>query len=255
MTHTTHSTPRPAPDAPFSSDASGEPHTEAGAGDGAEAPALLTDAKLDELDGRLSRVGWYIIEGGQRYVDDAPMEARTAIQQLRGQLAAMTAERDALVGASLDLAYSMRVIRDNTTSPGSKSVAASALRRWESQPTTALDHMLAQAKAEGMREAAAMLNEDVMIREADASRFRQGSDPHYYRMDRARVVKDHADAILAAAQKEAWAKSGSPKWGPSFPPSSCNAWEDCAHDGVCYDPAGCNGGSMNTYEDEEPRHD
>src|SRR5687768_12831842 len=26
-----------------------------------------------------------------------------------------------------------------------------------------------------------------------------------------------------------------------FPPTSCNAWEDCAHDGVCHDPQGCGG--------------
>jgi hypothetical protein len=25
----------------------------------------------------------------------------------------------------------------------------------------------------------------------------------------------------------------------AFPPASCNAWEDCKHDGVCHDPLTC----------------
>ena len=31
------------------------------------------------------------------------------------------------------------------------------------------------------------------------------------------------------------ARGGSSKWGPDFPPSTCTAWEDCAHDGICHD--------------------
>lgn len=27
----------------------------------------------------------------------------------------------------------------------------------------------------------------------------------------------------------------------AFPPTSCNAWEDCNHDGLCHDPQGCGG--------------
>jgi hypothetical protein len=29
------------------------------------------------------------------------------------------------------------------------------------------------------------------------------------------------------------------KWGPEFPSSSCNAFEDCYSDGVCHDPDQC----------------
>jgi hypothetical protein len=30
---------------------------------------------------------------------------------------------------------------------------------------------------------------------------------------------------------------------PDFPPSTCNAWEDCRHDKVCHDPENCRIGS------------
>lgn len=43
---------------------------------------------------------------------------------------------------------------------------------------------------------------------------------------------------------------GSSKWGAAFPPSSCNAWEDCYHDGVCHDPNGCGAPSQNYADDE-----
>ncbi|MER9662326.1 hypothetical protein [Mesorhizobium sp. M0159] len=31
-----------------------------------------------------------------------------------------------------------------------------------------------------------------------------------------------------------------------FPPTACNAWEDCASDGLCHDPQGCGGIGSNT---------
>jgi len=48
-------------------------------------------------------------------------------------------------------------------------------------------------------------------------------------------------------------RTGCSKWGPGFPPSSCNAWEDCAHDGWCHDQDQCQiKGPAEPDEDDEP---
>ncbi len=38
-----------------------------------------------------------------------------------------------------------------------------------------------------------------------------------------------------------------------FPPSCCNAWEDCNHDGVCHDPQTCGGFGPNSRNEREIR--
>ena len=45
--------------------------------------------------------------------------------------------------------------------------------------------------------------------------------------------------------------SGSSKWGPSFPPARCTAWEDCHHDGICHDP-NCGAPSQHDDDDHTP---
>lgn len=35
-----------------------------------------------------------------------------------------------------------------------------------------------------------------------------------------------------------------------FPPTSCTAWEDCEHDGLCHDPKDCGGVGPNSSEPE-----
>lgn len=37
----------------------------------------------------------------------------------------------------------------------------------------------------------------------------------------------------------------------AFPPSSCNAWEDCKHDGVCHDPHLCGAVGHNQRGDDD----
>lgn len=156
MTHTTHSTPHPALD-------SGEPHTEAGAGDGV---------------GASERAGRWIVENGKEFerfrqnftttllirgpnMTLPEMSARLCwmrdeITSLTAQLAAITAERDALVGAVIEQAtWQVR-----SSVPGHMMVcdtericdAVRALTTTDA--TAALDHIRAQAKAEGLREAA-----------------------------------------------------------------------------------------------------
>ncbi len=59
-------------------------------------------------------------------------------------------------------------------------------------------------------------------------------------------------AILRAAEGDApgiqWDSDEN-----EFPPSRCNAWEDCQHDGLCHDPTGCGAAGPNTLgEGEDP---
>lgn len=96
------------------------------------------------------------------------------LRKLKAQLAAMTAERDALVGAAY--AASAEWCRKNERH--GSIPAYNILRLTPADAATALDHIRAQAKAEGMRKAA-----------KEAGRYLS--------------VADAQEAILAAAQKEA----------------------------------------------------
>ena len=47
--------------------------------------------------------------------------------------------------------------------------------------------------------------------------------------------------LSAGRQPPAVSGLAAPQSQRSFPPTSCNAWEDCVHDGVCHDPQSCGG--------------
>lgn len=61
----------------------------------------------------------------------------------------------------------------------------------------AAEALLARAYEAGRDDAAGGLDRDVADREADANRFRGGSNPHHYRMNLAQAVKYHAEQIRA----------------------------------------------------------
>lgn len=119
-------------------------------------------------------------------------ETADVIARLQAQLAAITAERDALAGAAyesaakkaqrlVDLAKTRGHVHHRDT------IAKNIRSLTPAHATAALDHIRAQAKAEGLREAAAMLDmEDACV---------DGMVKMWMRNRRAE--------ILAAAEKEA----------------------------------------------------
>lgn len=101
---------------------------------------------------------------------------RQEVKRLAAELKAMTAERDALVGAAY--AASAEWCRKNERH--GSIPAYNILRLTPADAATALDHIRAEAKADGIREAAAIcMDEDVGY-----------------------SCTDCYQAILAAAQKE-----------------------------------------------------
>lgn len=74
-------------------------------------------------------------------------------------------------------------------------------QRGKADVQATIDRLTAERDAALAREAAAFevaaqsLDEDVADREADASRFRPGSDPHHYRMALAQAVKYHSSEL------------------------------------------------------------
>lgn len=91
-----------------------------------------------------------------------------------------------------------------------------------------------QARDDALVEAAGTLEVQALDTDAQAERFRGGSDPWADRTARSRALRNSAAAILALRVKPAPAVTVE-----GFPPNYCTSWEDCNHDGVCHDPDQC----------------